>query len=221
MLEAFEAKLVEKYCRPGMQVVDVGANIGFYTLIFSRLVGETGHVWAFEPAPGNAEILRKNIAVNRFSNISIVEAGVSNTTEDGNLYISDSHQGDHRTFSQEDRDTLSIKLYALDDYFQSKQRIDLIKLDIQGAEGLALMGMRRILANNPGLIILMEFWPDMLLKLGLSPKEMLQDLLNLGYRIQVIDEKRQTLYELTEPNKLIKSLVDSRIHTNLFAMLPS
>lgn len=219
LLENYMANTLQSLCMPGMHIVDVGANIGFYTLLFSRLTGGSGKVWAFEPGPKNLFTLQKNIAANACTNIIVVDGGVSNFSSEGRLYLSEHHHGDHRIFQDGARQSIPIKLYSLDEYFTQSERIDLIKLDIQGSEGLALKGMRRILAENTGLIVVFEFWPIGLSKLGIDPARLLLDLFELNYRIQVIDERAKQLHDLEAPGLkvFIRNLEASGVHTNLIA----
>jgi len=137
LLEQFEHTLIKKYCRPAMRVIDIGANIGFHTLQMARTVGEKGQVWAFEPDPSNFETLQLNLKANGYQNVIAIQAAVSIKTEKINLYQSMVHHGDHRIYDPDEkkRPTVKVQAYALDDFFDPFQTIDLIKMDIQGAEG--------------------------------------------------------------------------------------
>ena len=219
LLEGFEFRLIQSLCKPGMQIVDIGANIGFYTLQFSRMVGETGHVWAFEPAPGNIAMLRKNITINGYTNITLVEGAVSKIGGEGLLYLSESHQGDHRFYQTErERSSIEVKVYALDEYFTPFQRIDLVKMDIQGAEGLALMGMRRILTESHSPMIIMEFWPSGLSQLGFAPEEVILELARLGYQLKSFDERSRKLREIKDFQKFAHNLEQENKYANILGI---
>jgi FkbM family methyltransferase len=215
--EATEARLLASLCKPGMCVVDVGANIGFYSLLFARWVGPTGNVCAFEPDPKNFATLQGNLSANRCLNVRAVNSAVGATSAEGHLYLSDVHKGDHRVYQSDGgRKEIPIRIVALDDYFASDQRIDLVKMDIQGAEGMALAGMQRVITSNPDLAMLFEFWPRGLRNAGSSPEGILTDLQEKGFTIEQIDERSGELVELENVDGLVKSLPGDR-YTNLLA----
>ena len=143
----------------GTVVVDAGANIGIYSEFLSRCVGPTGIVHSFEPAPDNFKRLRA--ATSRLSNVRLNQIAVSDKTEDSLLYISEELNVDHRAYpiEGETRRTVSIRSTRLDDYFKPGERVDLIKMDLQGFELHALRGANRVLVDNPDIMLLLEFWP--------------------------------------------------------------
>ena len=208
LLESYEHKLLRYFCRPGMKAIDIGANIGFHTLLMSGCVGETGKVWAFEPDPDNFRTLQLNLSQNGCANVTLVQAAASSKTEQINLFCSSAHHGDHRIYptDEENRRSLPIQAYALDDYFDRKQEINLIKMDVQGAEGLVLSGMDKLLQSNLGLVMLFEFWPDMMEKTGCSPEVVLNALMNKGFEIFATNEKLARLDEIIDPKAFIQSM---------------
>jgi len=205
--ETLECKLVCELCRPGMFVVDVGANIGFYSLLLARYVGPAGRVLAFEPDPENFSMLKRNIEANGYSNINPINKAVGAVSTKDYLYLSDIHTGDHRTYPCDRRRTIPVEVVALDDFLPREQRVDLIKIDIQGFEGKALEGMKRILRSHPEVTILMEFWPKGLTQAGSVPEEVLDGLRTLGLKIEVCSERTGALQAVEDPSKLVKSLV--------------
>jgi FkbM family methyltransferase len=214
LLEAAEAKLLAQFCQPGMGVVDIGANIGFHTLLLAQLVGPTGHVWAFEPDADNFATLSQNVRDNHYTQVSVIQNAVSSTSGQGYLYISAGHSGDHRLYQAGQRSSRPTPITALDDFFAPGQRVDLIKMDIQGAEGLALMGMRRLLKDNPQVIIFMEFWPLGLRQAGSNPEQLLADLQDFGFMLERINEYTGTPERVSAPLQLVVSLTSGQ-HTNL------
>src|SRR5262249_36182110 len=149
--EPFETGLLQNQLRPGDVVVDVGANIGYYTLLFARCVGPRGRVFAFEPDQTNFDLLRRNVERNGYTNVTLVRKAVAAQSGKLRLYLCEDNKGDHRTYDSHDgRPSLEIDAVSLDDYFAGERgSIALIKMDIQGAEEGALRGMRRLLADNP------------------------------------------------------------------------
>jgi len=135
--EPFETELVKKEIKKGDVVLDIGANIGYYTLIYAKLVGEEGKVFAFEPDPDNFALLKKNVEINGYRNVILAQKAVSNKTGKIRLYLSEVNKGDHRIYDSHDgRKSIEIETIRLDDYFKNYNvRIDFIKMDVQGAEG--------------------------------------------------------------------------------------
>ena len=168
-----ERQLLREVLLPGAVAVDVGANIGIYSRFLSRCVGPAGAVYSFEPAPQNFERLRS--AVRQFSNIYILQAAVGERSGKSELYLSDALNVDHRTYSTQNsaRRVMQIDMIALDDYFKPGQRVDFVKIDIQGYELHALRGMVRVLDENPTAKLLLEFWPYGLKQAGTNWVELL------------------------------------------------
>jgi hypothetical protein len=108
-------------------------------------------------------------------------------------------------------------MVSVDEFLPPGQRVDLVKMDIQGAEGMALHGMKRTLASNPGVVILMEFWPEGLLKTGFSPELVLSELEDLGFALYRIDERTNDVEKVRNRETLIGSLAGSG-YANLLAV---
>ena len=211
---------LENFCKPGMHVVDIGANIGLYTLLLAKQVGETGHVWAFEPDQGNAAMLRHNVTANGYSNVTVVSRAVGATSGQGILYLCDAHHGDHRIFQgQGHRRKIPIEIVALDDFFLPGQRIDLIKIDVEGVEEMVLTGMQRILRDNRGLVIFMEVCSRELVPDGCSPEKTLKDLQVLGFQLSWIDERFRKVHNICDPADIMDKLKAAQC-MNIIAGLP-
>jgi FkbM family methyltransferase len=198
--EPAETEFLAKALRPRMTFVDIGANIGYYTLLGAAAVGKEGKVIAFEPEPHNLELLKKNIALNRFSNVVIENKAISDRAGPAELFLSEDNIGDHRIYRAEvARPSISIESTTLDDYVgQRGLRVDVIKMDIQGAEFAALQGMRETLTGNSDIILVTEFWPLGLTAFGVKPEDFLHELTQMGFR----------LYELTDSAGLEATTVE-------------
>jgi FkbM family methyltransferase len=182
--ERMLTQIVEKEIKKGDIVLDIGAHIGYYTLIFAKLVGTEGRVYAFEPDPDNFTILNRNIEINGYSNIVTEQTAVSNQTGRTLLHLSPNNPGDHRIYSSfDDRDYIQVDCKKLDDYFEGKQiNVNFIKMDIQGSEALAAEGMRMLLERSKQLKVIIEFWPDGLKRAGTSPEVFLESLNRSGFK---------------------------------------
>jgi len=177
---------LHRLVRRGFVCADVGAHLGYFTLLLGRLVGDDGRVVAFEAAPENARVVRENVRINGLADRVTVEnaAAVDTTIDELDLYAGRVGGSTEWTVSpdfatREDSrpadllpPSFRVRGLALDDYFPPGSSIDLVKMDIEGAEALALHGMRLLLADARP-IILLEFhrqvgWPgiEVLLEAG-------------------------------------------------------
>jgi FkbM family methyltransferase len=163
-----ERQLLKKILFRGAVTVDVGANIGIYSEFLSRCVERTGLVHSFEPSPENFRLL--STATRHLSNVRLTQAAVGERSGKCKLYISDKLNVDHRAYKAngDSRRAVPIQMVALDDYFKPEQRVDLIKMDIQGYELHALRGAQRLLQENSEIRLLVEFWPAGLEQAGVS-----------------------------------------------------
>ncbi len=171
--------------REGDTVVDVGANVGYYTLIAASLVGPEGRVYAFEPDPRSFSLLERNVRLNGFSNVVLERKAVADQAGTLRLYLAPENKGDHRIYapSDEQRDWIEVEAITLDDYFGERAaEVDLVKIDTQGAELSILRGMSRILESSERLVLAMEYWPHGLRDFGEEPGELLDLLTAQDFR---------------------------------------
>lgn len=182
--EPHVSRVIRKYLRPGAVVLDIGANIGYYTLLAAAAVGETGRVIAFEPGTDNCMLMAQSVSRNMFHNVTIHCQAVAHRNCRVAFSMDDSNGG----ISVTDPVTRSgsVDAVALDNVFRAETRVDLIKMDIEGAEGLALRGMKELLRHNHPVVV-SEFSPHALSKTSqIAPDEYLDELRALGYVLQVI-----------------------------------
>ena len=138
---------VHRLVKPGMNVLDVGANAGFYTLAFSRLVGSAGHVWAFEPFAQNASNILRHLELNETKNVTLIQSAVA--SESG---LSGFHIGSNNAMgaiSESGADYL-VPTVTLDALVESGNFPipDVIKMDVEGAESRVLDGAMKLLASR-------------------------------------------------------------------------
>jgi FkbM family methyltransferase len=185
--------LLHDLIREGMTVIDVGAHVGHYTLMAARIVGPRGRVYAFEAEPENYRILRKNVELNGYTNVTCIPKAVADRAGIMTLYVS--HQGNdrHTVINDPRATTLSnrceVETISLDEFVESAgwPRIDVLKMDIEGAEPLAVAGMSKLLARNESLSLVIEFAPEILRAGGADPEEFLSELENLGLSIAPVE----------------------------------
>jgi len=189
-----EHALLRQFIQPGMTVVDVGANIGIYTRFFSKLTGESGRVHAFEPAPSNFKRLQEN--VGHMANVSLNHAAIGDRSGTIKLYVSAELNVDHRTFDSGDgREEIDVPVVSLDDYFLTGQRVDLIKIDVQGYELSVLQGAKRVLKENRDVKVLMEFWPYGIKKASVAPSDVIELIQSLGFEVRTTSDPVGRLFD--------------------------
>ncbi|MBN1870873.1 MAG: FkbM family methyltransferase [Candidatus Omnitrophica bacterium] len=202
--------------KKGMVVADVGANIGYHTLQIARSVGPEGKVYAFEPDPENYRLLVKNIRENNFKNIITVQKAVSEKTSIGRLFLCEEHRGDHRIYRPQGtrRRTIEVEMVALDDFFSNGKPVDVIKIDVQGAEHLVFSGMRNLMRRRNPPDVVTEFEPYLLDQGGTSAAELLRLIRGFGFDVFSIDGETHR-FEPLEDGKLIHQYVQGIRYTSL------
>lgn len=192
-LHTRELEFLLRQVRPGDVVVDVGANVGLYTVFLAHAVGPSGHVYAFEPEPRNFDLLCQNVALNRLSQVTTVNQAVSDRTGKAVLHLSKTHGALHRMHpSRLCRQTLEVDCVRLDDFFNDpRQRVNLVKLDIEGHEYHALRGMQRVLSACPQLGVFMEFGAPWLAEAGVAPVDVFAFLDAQGFGTQEVRDDGQ------------------------------
>lgn len=150
--EYAKRRLFEKIISKGSIVFDIGAHVGFYTLLASKLVGSAGIVFAFEPMPRNLFFLKEHLSLNRCTNVSVIEAAVSNRT--GTTLFD---EGPHHSMGHiSTQGSLTVKMVSLDELVLRGEIPvpDYVKIDVEGAELLVLTGAKTLLRSNHPAIFL-------------------------------------------------------------------
>jgi FkbM family methyltransferase len=187
----YEAHLVpifERFCRPGMTVVDVGANLGLYTLLASKLVGPTGRVVAIEPASENCRLILLSVGANQAENVELLPLALDHSRGWSNL---SGHFGSNGGLVSGDVTSLTsgwseiVPTFALDDLVEGP--VDFLKIDVEGAEGRVVAGAQRLLETSRP-VVATELSLEMLPRVsGISGKEYLGGFEALGYRISLLN----------------------------------
>lgn len=207
--ESALVEILKKEIKKGYNILDLGANIGYYTFLLADLAGSKGKVFAFEPSPENFNLLKKNVEANNYKNIILENAGVSDKTGIAKLYLYGpltNSLGTNIYPEQKKIDSVIVKIVRLDDFFKNYiDRIDFIKIDIEGAEGMALKGMRNLLIKNKDVKLITEFAPVALRKTSfINPADYLKELENLGFTLlelvnnQTVEFKPVIIKEIVE-----------------------
>ncbi len=219
--EAYETTQFKKNIKTGDTVVDLGAHIGYYTLLAAKCVGTQGKVYAFEPDPHNFSLLKKNITANGFHNVILVNKAISDTNRKTKLYLSKRNKGDHRLYNSNDkRESVTVDTITLDSYFKQLDNpsIDLIKIDIQGSEMKAMQGSKQLLKTNKHLTIFTELSPIGFQLIGASTSEYLSLLLKNKFSIYEIDEKNKKTKPIKMNDLLRKYTPELQNNANLLCI---
>jgi len=202
--EEFETKLVKKIIKEGDVVIDIGGNIGYFTLIFAKLVGENGQVFVFEPEPNSYKILKKNVEINGYNNVKLINKAVSNEPKKVKLYLDDSNLGGHSLANRNNKKSIEIDAIKLDEFLGSKGKINFIKMDVEGAEIEAIKGMSDLLKKMDDLKMLIEFNPKMLKGFGVTTEEYFNELTKHKFKIYDLDNKNERLIQIKSYHDLAK-----------------
>jgi FkbM family methyltransferase len=209
--EPLQTQLAMREIGRGDVALDIGAHIGYYTLIFAKLVGDEGKVFAFEPDPDNFALLERNIRANGYRNVILERKAVSNLTGRVRLYLSEESSGGHTLFAYHDRrQQLEVDAVRLDDYFKHYTgRIDYIKMDIEGAEAEAIRGMPNLLRTHETLKLVTEFAPHHIKMSGIEPEEFLKMLARHGFELYNVNEMEKRI-DRVEIGELLESYTAER-----------
>jgi len=192
--EPFETEVFRKTVKEGMNVIDVGANIGYYSLMAAKLV-KTGKVYAFEPEENNYSLLLNSIRANNFRNIMPIQQCASNENGYCTFFVSpcETNLGGGSMVWDSGGKKLVVPSITLDTFAEKENvsTVNVLKIDVEGAEPLVLMGARKILTDNKNLKIFLEYNP--------SSWNDFDDLLN--YLFQTFD-----VYEIVNSPFLLRKI---------------
>ena len=192
--EADKQALLERLVKPGMVVWDVGANAGFYTLAMSRLTGETGHVYAFEPLASNLQNLQRHVHLNQLANTTVVQTALGGMNGLCGFDTGISHQ---KGFLSQAKTDYLVPCMTVDEFLRVRPeaRPGLLKIDVEGAESGVLEGARQFLSEHHPILLLALHGPDQVKKchqllheFGYSIAERSEDTAACGEEILAIHQ---------------------------------
>ena len=184
--EPYVAAVLRRFLRPGMSVLDVGANIGVFTLLAASVVGPRGSVLAIEPNPANARMIEASRLANGFAHVTTLQAAAA---RDKGIMVLNTFDSNGTT-SYPDPDRLltanTVGAIRIDDVMNAPDRVDLVKIDVEGAEYGALLGAEATLRRCKPVLV-SEFSPGQLVPMsGIDGPGYLRWLMKLGYQLGVI-----------------------------------
>ena len=191
----------------GSVIIDAGANIGLYSIIGSRLVGEAGKIYSFEPSKENFNLLLKNIELNEVENIVPINMGLGDKIGETLILTQNLENGDAEKYILKSENKINkpdiglkktqlsepIALDTLDNFLLKKniKKVDFLKIDVEGYEHYIFKGAENLLKNNPEIIILFECADHFAKRAGSSQAEVFTFLKNLGIDIVFWNKKEQ------------------------------
>ena len=214
--EEFATEVIKQIIKEGAMVLDIGAYIGYYTLLFAKLVGNKGKVFAFEPSPDNFRILIDNVKVNNYANVEAIQKAAGFKEGKAILFLHDFNTGRNRMALPYGQKSIEVEVVNLDKYFIDYIKpFNFIKIDAEGMEYDILKGMARILTGSNDIKIMIEFFPRYLDISGADPKEFLSLLKQYRFKYYRINEWRKKLEDIGEDKLLKQYTVDKNNYTNL------
>ena len=185
--ESSELRFVESYLQAGMTVLDIGAHHGLYSLLAAKRVGRNGRVRSFEPSPRERKSFKRNLRINGFRNVQIESFALGSSAGRAELFLVEGAEdvcNSLRPPAAEVTTTkVSVEVRPLDEYLQRQkiEKVDFIKLDVEGAELEVLRGAKRLLSSAERPMILAEVQDIRTAPWGYRAEEIIRHLEELGF----------------------------------------
>lgn len=196
--ENTEMALTAAYLKPGMKVIDVGANIGVYSLLAQRRVEETGRVWAFEPSSESYRRLLRNLALNKCGCVQPVQMALSDRSDTYFTLQSDPGFGDAYRYLRPTADVSPsggerVPVTTLDLYAarNALNNVDYMKVDVEGHEYTVFKGSQELLAASPNAVVMFESDPEWCERAGCRPQDSFELLRKLKFGLYVWDDRKR------------------------------
>jgi FkbM family methyltransferase len=219
--EPYVTNIYKKYAKNSKVILDIGANLGYYTILAAKCIKVGGKIFAFEPVMSNFNLLNKTVINNNLTNVVMEKIAIGSKNDNKKIYLNMENYGDNRIYSYgKNCKKEKIKITSLDNYFSKYGGvIDLIKMDIQGYELEAISGAENLLKHRRINIIISELWPMGFSFMKTNWKIYTRLLESFGFRLLEINEKNRILERFSE--KLIdeKYRRDKAYTTNILAIL--
>ncbi|MFI5250787.1 MAG: FkbM family methyltransferase [Bacteroidota bacterium] len=194
--EPYESKLFLENLKPNSILFDVGANIGYYSLLASSKILD-GEIISFEPYLPIFEVLNENIKLNNIRNVHTYNTAIANYKGSSKLFLASDNQGDHRLYHTPGRNHVDVPVISIDLFIAESQIVPtIIKIDTQGFDYYVLLGLENLLQSSGELIIFTEFWIYGNIQSGVDSIRYFDFLRYHFSDIRYIDESTNTSYEV-------------------------
>jgi FkbM family methyltransferase len=194
--EDAERRALQRLAEPGMIAFDIGANVGIYSVLLGKAVGPAGQVWSIEPFPRSAAYLRRNLTLNGLTDTRAIEGAVSDVNGESEFHVFPDGSDVYNSLGATKRPVegiqavsrLRVPTFTLDAFCAQRAipKVDLIKLDVEGAEDRVLAGAEGVLKNSPHPVILTEMYDPSLAQCGSSRSGMMSRMLEWGFGLFTI-----------------------------------
>jgi FkbM family methyltransferase len=206
-----EASLVRSLLHPGMTIVDVGANVGYYTLMFAQAIGSTGRIIAIEPSPENLPELRLNVDRNKLRNVKIISKAVGNERKLIGL-----RSGINSGVVRDDVPAFSVEQDLIDNIITTP--IDVVKIDVEGYEGFVIEGAHRVLLEYRPIVFL-EVHPIEVKCYGSSVRSIIENLSRIYKCVSIYEQKKvlrlhEKVFVYYAGISCINKVIDGSAYTN-------
>ena len=182
--EPARMEAIGRLLKRGSTFIDIGSNKGDFALLAAGKVGDSGKVFCFEPEPQNCRWIRESIKLNGYRNIRLFELALSDSNGEARLYLG-RKSGSHTMvgpFQDWDSGVVTVRMRTLDDLLSEihQEKVDMMKIDVEGAELSVLKGAQWVLCQNPNVRLLIELHPH----LGVNTAEVCDFLHGLGFSVR-------------------------------------
>ena len=201
--EPQETSIVKEYVKPGMIALDIGAHVGYYSLLMAKLVGDAGTVLSFEPSIDTRILLASNLSVNDMRNVAIYPYAIGNANYKSFIYMDEVSPASNTLWPAGKEEGQSVEVKTLDSLVDSK--VDFIKMDIEGNEYNALKGMLKIVRRSPDLVMLSEVYQAGLHATGASVIDYIT-LLQKFFKVYFLDGREANAFTVIRECKKAGSI---------------
>jgi len=223
--EPSATQLFKKYIQEGMYEIDIGSNLGYYALLASKCTGPRGKVIAIEPEPNNFDLLKINVETNRIENVTVLPYAIGDENGTSKFFVTEASNTNSllQPALGNVMASIHVQVRKLDTLYEELNipRIDLVRMDIEGGEIIAIKGMSRVLKQYKPMLLI-ELHCD---TAGVDNiKKLLKSLVSYGYTAQyLVDRDRdfawkteECVLKLASMDQLLEILGDYRVVTVLF-----
>ena len=214
-------RLMDRVITQGMTVLDVGAHVGYFSLLAAKAVGPEGKVYSFEPEPENFRLLTENATLNGYRQIEAINRAISATEGEVPFFLTALDTGRHSLFQHglPESTVVEVQTITLDRFLEDRgwPPIGMLKIDVEGAELDVFRGMKQMLGRTLPSFMIVEYNPSLVKNAGSDPLEFLNLPASSGFQVEIIDENKGLVpLEPDDVPALSESMLRKEETVNLF-----